>query len=114
MGFKKLLKPRVIAWAATTVVLVGVLIAANYVCNNVISSLLDATVFGGKRPIIDKDAEGIPFEQDFATKAEAFENGNKVTEEICEEGMVLLKNEIMLFLLRKTPKLPSLVVTPSN
>ena len=91
--FKKLLKPRVIAWAATTVVLVGVLIAANYVCNNVISSLLDATVFGGKRPIIDKDAEGIPFDQDFATKAEAFANGNKVTEEICEEGMVLLKNK---------------------
>ena len=91
--FKKLLKPRVIAWAATTVVLVGVLIAANYVCNNVISSLLDATVFGGKRPIIDKNAEGIPFEQDFSSKAEAFENGNKVTEEICEEGMVLLKNE---------------------
>ena len=91
--FKKLLKPRVIVWAATTVLLVGVLIAANYVCNNVISSLLDATMFGGKRPIIDKDAEGIPFDQDFATKAEAFANGNKVTEEICEEGMVLLKNK---------------------
>ena len=45
--FKKLLKPRVIVWAATTVLLVGVLIAANYVCNNVISSLLDATMFGG-------------------------------------------------------------------
>ena len=104
MGFKKLLKPRVIAWAATTVVLVGVLIAANYVCNNVISSLLDATVFGGKRPIIDKDAEGIPFEQDFATKAEAFENGNKVTEEICEEGMVLLKNENNALPLKKNAK----------
>ena len=91
--FKKLLKPRVIVWAATTVLLVGVLIAANYVCNNVISSLLDATMFGGKRPIIDKDAEGIPFEQDFSSKDEAFEYGNKVTEEICEEGMVLLKNE---------------------
>ena len=93
MGFKKLLRPRVIAWAATTVVLVGVLIAANYVCTNVISSLLDATAFGGKRPIIDENAEGIPFEQDFATKDEALKNGNKVTEEICEEGMVLLKNE---------------------
>ena len=104
MGFKKFLKPRVIAWAATTVLLVGVLIAANYVCNNVISSLLDATMFGGKRPIIDKDAEGIPFEQDFASKAEAFENGNKVTEEICEEGMVLLKNENEALPLKKNAK----------
>ena len=92
-NFKKLLRPRVIAWAATTVLLVGVLIAANYVCTNVISSLLDATAFGGKRPILDKDAEGIPFDQDFATKEEAFNYGNKVTEEICEEGMVLLKNK---------------------
>ena len=90
---KKLLKPRVIVWAATTLVLVGVLIAANYVCNNVISSLLNGTFFGGPQPIVAKDDNGIPFQQDFNSKKEAFENGNKVTEEICEEGMVLLKNE---------------------
>ena len=32
------------------------------------------------------------FAQDFNTKQEAFENGNNVTKDICEEGMILLKN----------------------
>ena len=95
-AFKKLIRPRVIIWAATSLVLVGVLITANYLGTKTFSSLLDG-VFGGKRPITAKEEDGsstrIAFEQDFATKAEAFANGNKVVEEICDEGMVLLKNE---------------------
>ncbi len=89
---KKLLRPRVIAWAATTVVLVGVLIAANIIATQKYSSLID-NVLGGKRPVIAEDDTGIPFEQDFASKDEAFNNGNAVTKEICEEGMILLKND---------------------
>ena len=89
--FKKLLKARVIVWLATTVVLVAVIIVANSLTNQY-SSILN-NVFGGKRPIVSEEESGIPFEQDFATKEEAFENGNAVTKEICEEGMVLLKNE---------------------
>ena len=89
---KKLLKPRVIAWAATTVVLVGVLIAANAIATQKYSSLID-NVFGGKRPIVAEGDSGIPFVQDFDSKDDAFNNGNQVTKEICEEGMVLLKNE---------------------
>lgn len=89
---KKLLKPRVISWAATSLVLGAVIIAANVVARGVLPSLLDQ-VLGGKRPIVAEGDSGIPFEQDFATKKEALEFGNKVTEEICEEGMVLLKNE---------------------
>ena len=88
---KKLLKPRVIVWAATTVLLGGVLIAGNIVATQTLPSLLDG-VFGGKRPVVAPGDSGIPFIQDFDTKAEALENGNKVTEEICEEGMILLKN----------------------
>ena len=89
--FKKLLKARVIVWLATTIVLVVVMIVANNITNQY--ALILNNVLGGKRPIVSDEESGIPFEQDFATKDEAFENGNAVTKEICEEGMVLLKNE---------------------
>ena len=92
MIFKKLLKARVIVWASVTVFMVALLIVANTLATKSFSSLLDG-VFGGKRAVVAEDATGIPFEQDFATKKEAFENGNNVVKEICEEGMVLLKNK---------------------
>ena len=88
---KKLLKARVIVWLATTIVLIVVMIVGNSITNQY--SLILDNVLGGKRPIVSDEESGIPFEQDFATKDEAFENGNAVTKEICEEGMVLLKNE---------------------
>ena len=46
-----------------------------------------------KEAIVSEEDTGIVFEQDFFTKEEALENGNKVTEEICEEGMILLKTK---------------------
>ena len=101
---KKLLKPRVIAWGVTTIVMAGVLIAANIVCNGYLASLLNGTFFGGPQPIVDKDDKGIPFEQDFASKKEAFNYGNEVTQRICEEGMVLLKNENNTLPLQKQAK----------
>lgn len=102
---KKLLKPRVIAWGVTTVVMAGVLIAANIVCNGYLASLLNGTFFGGPQPVVDKDDKGIPFEQNFASKKEAFEYGNDVTQRICEEGMVLLKNENNTLPLQKQAKI---------
>ena len=102
---KKLLKPRVIAWGVTTIVMAGVLIAANIVCNGYLASLLNGTFFGGPQPIVDKDDKGIPFEQDFASKKEAFNYGNDVTQRICEEGMVLLKNENNTLPLQKQAKI---------
>ena len=101
---KKLLKPRVIAWGVTTVVLAGVLIAANIVCNGYLASLLNGTFFGGPQPIVDKDDKGIQFVQDFQSKKDAFEYGNQVTQRICEEGMVLLKNENNTLPLKKQAK----------
>ena len=89
---KKLLKPRVIAWAATTVVLVGVLIAANILATKTFKGLLEG-VLGPDQAIVKEGDTGIAFEQEFQTKEEARENGNNVVKEICEEGMVLLKNE---------------------
>ena len=88
---KKLLRPRVIVWAATTVVLSTVLIVANYFATQRYSSLLDG-VFGRGAPIIAEGEVGVPVEQDFDTKEDAFNNANEVTKKICEEGMILLKN----------------------
>ncbi len=91
MNLKSLKKKSVIAWGISTVVIVGVLIALNVVGNGKYASLFDQ-VFGGKQAIVDKDS-GIDFKQEFFTKKEAYDNGNNVTKEICEEGMILLKNE---------------------
>ena len=62
MGFiKKLLRPRVIAWAATTVVLTGVLIAADYFAMNKYVKLIEATDLGGDKPILDPNQKGNAF-----------------------------------------------------
>ena len=85
MIFKKLLKARVIVWAAVTVFMVALLIVANSLATKSLSSLLDG-VFGGKRAVVAEGESGIPFEQDFDSKQKAFENGNNVVKKICEEG----------------------------
>ena len=89
---RALRRKRVIIWGAFTVILVALLITANHLANNQFSSLFDQ-VFGPGEPIPAKGEVGLPFEQDFNSKKDACENGNKVTREICEEGMVLLKND---------------------
>ena len=91
---KKLLKPRVIVWASVTVLLTGVLIAADYFAMNKYVSLIEATSLGGDTPIPDPNSKGNDkFVPDYATKNEAFNHANQVTKEICEEGMILLKND---------------------
>ena len=92
MFAKKLLKKGVIAWGITTVVMTAFLVTANVLCRTTYDSLLNQ-VFGGKVAIVSEDDTGVVFEQEFKTKEEAYNNGNKVAEKICEEGMVLLKNE---------------------
>ena len=86
---RKLLKPRVISWAATSVVLLGVIIAANAVAVGQYGSLIDR-VFGGKKAITEPRDETDP---DYKTKEQTYNGGNEVTQAICNEGMILLKNE---------------------
>ena len=94
MGFiKKLLKPRVIVWAATTLVLTAVLIVADYMAMNKYVKLIEATDLGGDKPILDPNQKGNAFTPDFTSKDAAFNNGNEVAKQICEEGMILLKND---------------------
>ena len=90
---KKLLKPRVIVWAATTLALTAVLIVADYFAMNKYVSLIEQTQMGGDTPIPDPNQKGNAFEADFDSKKDAFDNANNVVKEICEEGMILLKNK---------------------
>ena len=90
--FKKLLRPRVIVWAAVSLLMTAFLITATILTTRTFKVLLEGK-FGTDTAITKEGDSGIAFEQDFHDKDEARENGNKVTKEICEEGMVLLKNE---------------------
>ena len=91
--FKKLLKSkRVIGWAIGTAVFVVLIVAINVVGTVVLPDLING-VLGGERAVIDPNVKFRYFTPDFENKEQALENGNKVTQEICEEGMVLLKNE---------------------
>lgn len=92
MNFKKLIRKRTIIWGATSVFLAATLITANVLMRNRFSDLLDG-VFGGKRAITKVSDETIDFGQVYTTKKDAFNHANKVVEDICEEGMILLKNE---------------------
>ena len=92
MGFKKLLKPRVFVWAGSVVLITAFLVTATILTTKTFKPLLENTL--GKDTAITKQGDtGIVFEQDFTDKEEARENGEKVVKEICEEGMVLLKND---------------------
>ena len=90
---KKLLKPRVIVWAAVTVVLTTALIVADYFAMNKYVTLIEGTQLGGDTPIPDPNQKGTPFVSKYDTKDKAFEYGNEVAKQICEEGMILLKND---------------------
>ena len=86
---KKLLRPSVIVWAAVSFVLVGTLIAVNKVAVGEYGSLIDS-VLGGKKAITAPRDRTDP---SYKTKEQAYNAGNEVTQEICNEGMILLKNE---------------------
>ena len=104
MNFKNLLKKRVIIWGASTVVLVGVLIAANIVARTTAKTIISEVLNDKPKPIFDETKEGIEFERTAQNKKEATANGDRVTEEICEEGMILLKNENNALPLKKNAK----------
>ena len=86
---KKLLRPSVIVWAAVSLVLGGTLIAVNQVAVKEYGSLIDS-VLGGKKAITAPRDKTDP---SYKTKQQAYDAGNAVVEEICDEGMILLKNE---------------------
>ena len=91
--FKKLLKSkRVVGWGISTLAFVIVIVAANIVSTVVLPDLING-VLGGERAIVDENNKFQHFKPDFENKEQALDNGNAITQQICEEGMVLLKNE---------------------
>ena len=94
-AFKKIIKAkRVWAWGITTAVLVATLIVANVLATGLYHQVICQAI-GGERAITEEGENANLFVLDdgIKTKEDAFKNGNKVVKEICEEGMVLLKNE---------------------
>ena len=93
MSVKTLLKSkRVLGWGISTLAFVAVVVAANITTTVVLPDLING-VLGGERAIVDESEEFRYFKPDFENKDQALDNGNQVTQQICEEGMVLLKNE---------------------
>ena len=94
MGFfKKIVKHKPsLAWAIVTLFSVAFLTTANILASNNFFVLI-SNVFGGPRAITKSGTNAGLYVQDFETKEEAYANGNAVSKEICEEGMVLLKND---------------------
>ena len=93
-AFTKIIKKkRTIIWFSVSLFLVALIITANILANK-FGSLIDG-VLGGDRAIIDKTTYHQVYQPDegLKNKKDALANGNKVTQEICEEGMILLKNE---------------------
>ena len=90
---KKLVKTKkVLAWGIASLVLVAFIVTANILATDTFVDLING-VLGGEKAIVDKNVQYRLFTPDFESKEKALENGNAITQEICEEGMVLLKNE---------------------
>ena len=103
---KKLLKTKkVVAWAIATLVFVAFVVTANVLTDPDHFDVIISNVLGGKRAIYDKSGEArFVADEGIDSKDAALANGNAVTQEICEEGMVLLKNESNALPLAKNAK----------
>ena len=99
-----------IAWLATTLVATAVAITANILTdeNNTDGyyGIICQTELGGKIAMTKPIEGGMEFHTDkgINNKDDALENAKKVSTEICEEGMVLLKNENNALPLKKNAK----------
>ena len=99
-----------IAWLATTLVATAVAITANILTdeNNTdgFYNIICSTELGGKIAQTQPMEDGMVFNTDegISSKKDALENAKKVSTEICEEGMVLLKNENNALPLKKNAK----------
>ena len=83
---------KVIVWAAVSVFLVAFICVANVLTSNTFFDII-CNALGGEKANVDPNVKFQYFTPDVESKEAALENGNQVTQRICEEGMVLLKNE---------------------
>lgn len=86
-----------IAWVSVTAVLAAILITANILLTGLLAGFMD-WFFGGDRHVKAGETgnEYYSLDEGITDKESAQAAGNKLTEEICEEGFVLLKNDGIL------------------
>ena len=91
MGIKK---SGLIPWAITTVLLSGVLIAANVLLTGQFKGIV-STALGdrGRMELINEEGSRVKLDEGITDKASAKENGNKTNINIVREGITLLKNK---------------------
>lgn len=77
-------------WAIVSSVVFALFLTITIVANTLLYDLFISAL--GKRTTKNFGG-GIYYESDYDDKADAFEKANKLNEKICEEGIVLLKNE---------------------
>ena len=85
---------RIIVWAITSIFLVAVMFAAN-VLTDMYSGVIDVAL-GGVRAVAVENEDGEAskiYQTAYGSEAEATEAAFAVTQEIAEEGTILLKNE---------------------
>ena len=70
-----------------------VLIVVNVLASTTFYSLLNTVMPGGGERAVFADASEARFVSDYGSKAEALKGANDLNLRLCEEGMVLLKNE---------------------
>lgn len=90
--FKIIKDKKVIVWGAVTLFLVAFITTATILATGFFYSGITSAL-GGKRAITEAGENVGAYIEDFDTKEKALQNGNAVAREICEEGMVLLKND---------------------
>ena len=83
---------RVLAWGISALSIAAIGITVNLLATQTFYRII-CNNMGGKRAITEAGENAGAYIPDFKTKEEAYRNGNEVTKQICEEGMVLLKNE---------------------
>lgn len=96
---KKILKFRFFkVWLIVAPVILAVMLAVTIVCTSVLPGFMDA-IFGGERSKKTGTVAGNDYftaDEGITDKASALAAANKVNEEICEEGFILLKNDGVL------------------
>lgn len=97
--FKKLFKQGIFkAWIITAPIILAFMLAATIVLTAVLPGFMD-TMFGGERSKKTGTVAGNDYfttDEGITDKASALAAANKVNEEICEEGFILLKNDGVL------------------
>ena len=103
-------KKGLIIWGAVSAVLMVTLVTANVLLKTQFKDIVDIAL-GGERAnyVFYEDA---PYKADYKSKAEAKSAADKLNEQVCEEGFVLLKNKNAALPIKTPVSDPSITSKP--